>query len=157
MLYINQPSYNEKLIQIAKDYSIEENIASYRDPQVVKTFLKYYREGYLPRGEIFSEFYPHKLKQAKALFELLYEAKDYDTFYKTAVWARNNMNEGLFLYSFSVAVIHRPDTYGIILPPIYELYPYYFFNAEVIEKAQQYKQQYYYRHSHENHDHEGKC
>lgn len=105
--------------------------------------MHYYREGLLPRGEIFSEFFEPQLKQAIALFKLFYYAKDFDTFYKTAAWARNNVNEGMFLYSLSVAIVHRPDTYRIIMPPIYEIYPYYFFNGEVIQKAQQYKQQYY--------------
>lgn len=52
------------------------------------------------------------------------------------------MNEGLYLYILSVAVIQREDTNGIILPPIYEIYPYYFYNSEIIQEAQRYKQQY---------------
>lgn len=114
-----------------------------QNPQAVKEFSYYYRQGLLPRGEIFSEFYEPQLKQAIALFKVLYYAKDYDTFFRTAVWARNNVNEGMYLYALSVAIAHRQDTYGIILPPIYEIYPYYFFNGEVIQKAIQYKQQYY--------------
>lgn len=113
----------------------------FKNQAAVKQFLYYYRLGFPPKGEIFSEFYPGKLKLAKSLFELLYYAKDYDTFYKTAAWARVNINEGLYLYALSVAVIHRPDTYGIILPPIYELNPYYFYNGDVIQKAQWYREE----------------
>ncbi|KAF2901634.1 hypothetical protein ILUMI_04559 [Ignelater luminosus] len=94
----------------------------------------------LPKDEVFSVFYEYHLKQAVALFKLFYYAKDFETFYKTAVWARYYVNQGMFLYSFSVALIHRPDTYQMVLPPIYEIYPYYFFNTEVIQKAQHYKQ-----------------
>lgn len=97
----------------------------------------------LPRGEIFSIFHNQHLEQAIALFRLFYYANDYDTFYKTAVWARNHLNEGLWLYSFSVAIVHRPDTYGIILPPIYEIYPNYFFSSEVIHQIHEIKQKYY--------------
>lgn len=82
---------------------------------------------------------------------MFYYAKDYDTFYKVAVWARNYVNEGVFLYSFSVALTHREDTYGVILPPIYEIYPYYFFPSEVIHQAQEYKQTYYGGKTHEQH------
>lgn len=114
-----------------------------KKPQAVKEFVHYCHEGLLPRNEIFSEFYEPQLKQAIALFKVFYYAKDFDTFYKTAVWARNNVNEGMYLYALSVAIAHREDTYNIILPPIYEIYPYYFFNDEVMEKAMQYKQQYY--------------
>lgn len=94
----------------------------------------------LPRGQVFSVFYYPHLKEAIALYKLFYYAKDYDTFYKTAVWARQHVNEGIYVYALSVAIVHRQDTHGIVLPPIYEVYPYYFFNHEVIEKAQHYKQ-----------------
>lgn len=96
----------------------------------------------LPRGHVFSIFYDQHMKEAIALFKLFYYAKDYETFYKTAVWARQNMNEGMYVYALSVAIVHREDTYGIVLPPIYEVYPYYFFNSEVIDKMHQYKQKF---------------
>lgn len=109
----------------------------------MQNFLQLYNYGsLLPKGQIFSVFYKEQLEQAVALFRLFYYANDYDTFYKTAVWARQNVNEGLFLYSYIVAVVHRPDTKNVVLPPIYEIYPYYFFPAEVIQQAYIYKQQY---------------
>lgn len=81
------------------------------------------------------------MQEAVALFKLFFYARDYETFYNTAVWARQNVNEGVFLYAVSVAIVHRPDTKRFVLPPIYEVYPYYFFNSEVIQKAYRYKQQ----------------
>ncbi|GBP31839.1 Arylphorin subunit alpha [Eumeta japonica] len=45
-----------------------------------------------------------------------------------------NVNEGLFVYSFSIAIIHRQDTSGLVLPAPYEIYPYFFVNSEVIQK-----------------------
>lgn len=96
----------------------------------------------LPKGEIFSVFNQDQLYEAIALFRLFYYAKDYDTFYKSAVLGRYYANEGVFIYALSVAIVHRQDTYGIVLPPIYEIYPYYFFPTEVIQKAQEYKQIY---------------
>lgn len=41
-----------------------------------------------------------------------------------------------------MAIVHREDTYGIVLPPIYEIYPYYFFSSEVIQKVHKYKQEF---------------
>ena len=108
----------------------------------MKKFVGLYKQGLLPRGEIFSLLYQAHLEQAITLFKLFYYARDFNTLYKTAVWARNNVNEGLFLYSFSTALVHRDDTFSFVLPPIYEIYPYYFFNGEDIEKALRYKQQY---------------
>lgn len=104
--------------------------------------MNYYRNGMLPRDAIFSEFNDEQLEQAIALFKLFYYAKDYPTFYNTAVWARSYVNQGMYLYALSVAFLQRPDTYGVALPPIYEIYPFYFYNSEVIQKAQDYKQQY---------------
>lgn len=82
------------------------------------------------------------LLQAEGLFRLFFYARDFKTLYQTAIWTRNNLNEGLFLYSLSVALVHRDDTFTFILPPIYEIYPFYFFNSEDLEKAQRYKQEY---------------
>lgn len=45
------------------------------------------------------------------------------------------MNEHMYIYVLSVAVIHRPDTRNIRLPPIYEVVPNYFFNDDVLHKA----------------------
>lgn len=79
--------------------------------------------------------------EAKALFELLYSAKDYETFYNTCCWAREHINEYMFIYTLNAAVLHRPDCSGMKLPPIYEILPQYFFNSEVIEKAERIKMQ----------------
>ncbi|KAG5899980.1 hypothetical protein JTB14_034549 [Gonioctena quinquepunctata] len=106
----------------------------------VKKFREHWKYDPLAKGAIFSITEERHLPQAVALFKMLYYAKDYETFYKTAVWARVNVNEGLFVYSFYVAVVHRADTKGIMLPPIYEVTPNMFFGADVIQEAQYYKQ-----------------
>lgn len=82
------------------------------------------------------------LEQAIALFKLFYYAKDWDTLFKTAVWARQNVNQGMFVYAFTVALVHRPDTRHFMLPPIYEVAPHYFFSSEVIHQAEMLKQSY---------------
>ena len=60
-------------------------------------------------------------------------------FPQTACWARDKVNEGMFIYSYSVAVIHRSDTQHIKLPPIYEVYPYLFFEDDAIQEAYNYR------------------
>lgn len=101
----------------------------------VKDFLYLYKYGMLPRGELYSPYYPKLLMETKALFYLFYYAKDFDTFYKTALWARIYINEMQFTDALYTAVIRREDTKFIQLPPPYEMYPYGFFNSEVLEKA----------------------
>lgn len=101
----------------------------------VKEFLSIYKHGMLPRGELFSLYYPQLLREMSALFKLFYHAKDFDIFFKTALWAKNNINEAQYIYSLYTAVITRPDTKFIQLPPLYEMCPYFFFNSEVLQKA----------------------
>lgn len=89
----------------------------------------------LPRGEVFTLHVDRQLKEVVTMFHMLYYAKDFTTFIKTACWMRLHLNEGMFTYALTVAVRHRQDCKGIILPPPYEIYPYYFVRADVIQKA----------------------
>jgi hypothetical protein len=95
----------------------------------------------LEMNEIFSIYNSIHRDQAVALFHVFYYAKDFEIFYNTLKWARFHVNEGMFIYAMTVAILHRPDTKGIELPAPYEIYPYYFFNTETIQKAQNYKMQ----------------
>ncbi|KAF7267906.1 hypothetical protein GWI33_018904 [Rhynchophorus ferrugineus] len=136
---INQPDYDFDNGNIYKEFKLDSS--QYTKPEVVQKIKQFYENNYqLPKKAIFSMSYPEHLEQAIAIFDLFYYAKDFDTFYKTAVVSRKWLNEAMFLYTYSLAVIHREDCYGITLPPLYEIYPYYFFNAETIQKAYQYKQ-----------------
>lgn len=74
-------------------------------------------------------------EEAVCFFRVLYSAKDFDTFYNFAVWARFHVNEHMYAYALAVAVMHRPDTKNIRLPPLYEVVPHYFFNEKVLHKA----------------------
>ncbi|XP_017777166.1 PREDICTED: hexamerin-like [Nicrophorus vespilloides] len=147
--YVNQPAYYKDFIEIAKDFKFDGHWDQWTQPQYAKEFYHYYEHDILPQGEVFSVFYPEHLKQAVALFRVFYYAKDFETFFKSAVWARQHVNEGIFVYALSVAVIHSQWTNELVLPPIYEIYPQFFFTDEVIHKAQQYKQHYWGTYEHE--------
>nr|AGG40958.1 hexamerins subunit type 2 [Calliptamus italicus] len=136
LYHVQQPSIIKEEQEIAKTYKPIEHVDNYQFKEKVEIFWKYYVDvGFLPRGEVFSVYYQKHFYQARALFELFYFAKDFETFYKTAVWAREHLNEALFVYSFTVAVLHREDTKDVTLPAPYEIYPQLFVNAEVIQKA----------------------
>nr|AUO15578.1 hexamerin-like protein 1 [Haplotropis brunneriana] len=136
LYHVQQPTIIKEEQEIAKTYKPVEHLDNYQDKEKVEIFWKYYSHyGFLPRGEVFSVFYEKHFYQAKALFELLYYAKDFDTFYQTAVWAREHLNEAMFVYAFTIAVLHREDTRDVILPAPYEIYPQLFVNADVIQKA----------------------
>nr|AUO15573.1 hexamerin-like protein 2 [Haplotropis brunneriana] len=136
LYHVQQPTIIKEEQEIAKTYKPIEHPDNYQDKWSVEIFWKYYTHyGFLPRGEVFSIYYEKHLYQAKALFELMYYAKDFDSFYQTAVWAREYMNEAMFVYAFTIAVLHREDTKEITLPAPYEIYPQLFVNADVIHKA----------------------
>ncbi|KZC07221.1 PREDICTED: arylphorin subunit alpha [Dufourea novaeangliae] len=136
LYHISQPDVvNVQLYNEGRAWDIEANINYYSKPEVVRNFLSLYRNGLLGRKQLFSVYYPKLLNEMDALFKLFYYANDFDTFYKTALWARIYINEGQFACALYNAVIRRPDTMYIQLPPLYELYPYSFFNMEVLQKA----------------------
>ncbi|KAL3274342.1 hypothetical protein HHI36_015740 [Cryptolaemus montrouzieri] len=141
--FINNPIYDAEYERVNKDFDLEQ-YAKYYQPEAYKNFTYLWEnQVFLPKGEIFSVFNDIHVTQVKALFKLFYTAKNYEIFHKTAIWARQHINEGMFLYTYSVAISHRPDTQEIILPAIYELYPQYFFSSEVMQKAYQYKMSHY--------------
>lgn len=106
-----------------------------QDKKVVEDFLVLYKSGtMLPKYYEFSVFKENMKEQAIALFHLFYYAKDFETFYKTAAWARIYLNEGLFLYTYYIAVLQRADTHGYVLPAPYEVYPQFFANLDVLTR-----------------------
>nr|XP_023017782.1 hexamerin-like [Leptinotarsa decemlineata]prf//2209395A diapause protein 1 [Leptinotarsa decemlineata] len=153
LYHVNQPSTYPEHVEIGKSCMFCEKGSlydKYEKREVVDNWVQFWRFGLLPRGEVFSVFYEEHLRQAIALFKLFYYAKTYDEFHRVATWARQNVNEGMFVYAFSVAIIHRPDCRRLMLPPIYEIKPHYFFNKEVINKAYYYKQVHNSRDVHQN-------
>lgn len=135
--------YNEQYIELRK-FSIEDNIDRYENVKLVQEFLRLYKDGMLPVHYVFTVKNQKHLDQAVALFYVFYYAKDWDTFYKTMIWARYNINPGMFVYALTVAIVQRPDMVDIVLPSPYEINPYYFYNSSVIQKAQSYKMQGFY-------------
>lgn len=79
--------------------------------------------------------HPQHHEEAICLFHVLYSAKDFETFYNTAVWARFHVNEQMYAYALSVAVFHRQDTKYIRIPPLYEVVPHLFFNQDTLHQA----------------------
>ncbi|RVE54704.1 hypothetical protein evm_000471 [Chilo suppressalis] len=133
--HVTEPVMYKEVEEIGRNYNIEENISAYTKTDVVKSFVNNLKFGTLPRGEVFTIHVDRQLKEVITMFHMLYYAKDFVTFIKTASWMRLYLNEGMFVYALTVAVRHREDCKGIILPPPYEIYPYYFVRADVIQKA----------------------
>ncbi|CRL07341.1 CLUMA_CG020320, isoform A [Clunio marinus] len=134
LMHVWQEEIHNKYYDVAKQW----NFDSYKDkftPEVYDNFTYYYDDGFLDMTEIFAPFQTDQNGQMLALFKMFYYAKDWDTFYRFMCWARFNINPGMFIQSLSMAVLHRDDLAGIVLPAIYEISPFYFFNNYVVTNA----------------------
>jgi len=105
----------------------------------MEKFWESYKLGaLLPKGEFFGALVKTHHKQAWGLFNFFYYAKDFETFKQNVAWARMHVNEGMFVYALTLAVIHKPEFEGIILPQIYEIFPQYFFNSKFVYEAEKF-------------------
>lgn len=130
-----------ELYEVASKLNWTSIVESFEEPSVVEKFLSLQKLGLLPRNEEFSVLRKSHIEEAICVFHLLREADDWETFHQILAWTRYNINEGVFIYAATVAIFHRPDLEGIVLPAPYEIYPYYFFDAETIQAAQNSKLQ----------------
>ncbi|XP_055621812.1 hexamerin-1.1-like [Toxorhynchites rutilus septentrionalis] len=130
---IYQPLGLEEYLPYSSGWISDES--KYNDFKVVYKFFDLFKRGFLPKGEIFTILNHWHLTQTRSLFYFLYNSKDWDTYHKNVVWARENVNEGMFIYAVQLSVIHRKDLHGIVLPVIYELNPYLFFTGDIIHDA----------------------
>lgn len=137
--HLPQHEIHTELADIAHNWNIADHYVNYTNVAAVKNFVEIYEHGVLPFDEVFSVVDHLHLEQVVALFHVFYYAVDWDTFYQSVVWARFHINESMFAYALTVALIHRTDTRGLELPAPYEMYPYHFFNTEVIQQAHHYK------------------
>lgn len=107
--------------------------------ELVSKFRQYYAGGQFQLdGEQFNVM-SDQLPAVKRLVLVFLLAEDWPTFQRIAVWSRVHVHDGMFVYAMSMAVTHRPDLVGIVLPAQYEIYPHMFYTADVIAKAQLYK------------------
>nr|CAD7427690.1 unnamed protein product [Timema monikensis] len=138
--HISEPIQDAELHSIKSSYDPISYLANYDCPDCVRSLVRDLDNGmFLNREEIFSLFHPEHRRQMVTLFEALYGAKDYDTFFSTAVYFRDKVNPRQFLYAFSVALLHRKDCRGLVLPPAYEITPHMFLTTDVVRRAYQAK------------------
>ncbi|XP_058465153.1 hexamerin-1.1-like [Malaya genurostris] len=130
---VYQPLENEEFKPFFKSWISDE--LKYKDFPAVSKFFQLFNGNFLQKGEIFTIFDKWHLYQTRLLFNLLYYSIDWDTYKSNVIWARENVNEGMFIFAVSLSVIHRKDLQGVELPAIYEINPYLFFNGDLIHGA----------------------
>lgn len=65
------------------------------------------------------------------------EAKNPKELLALAAYAHDRVNPYLFIYAFSVALIHRPDTKSIKIPNQIQTFPDKYFDSQVFSKARE--------------------
>ncbi|XP_046747830.1 hexamerin-like [Diprion similis] len=128
---------NEQLHKFGQEYNIKQNIQQYDDQNVVKNLIRLVEmDLILPKRVPFSISFTELRSEVSLLTRTLVTAKTYETFLKTAAWARYIFNEAEFYQAFTVAIFQRTDTRDLVLPAPYEVFPYYYIDTRVIKEAQ---------------------
>jgi len=127
-----QPDLLPELTNVGQSYNIRDNLNSYKNQEAVEEFLTRFETDFIPPSDIYSVFYDNHVELAKALFKVFYYANDFETFYKTAAWARLNVNEGLYAHALNVAILHIPVTRGLSIYSLHDRYPSLFWDDQVI-------------------------
>lgn len=138
--HLHQNNVLRNLWKEARKFRFDQNYDRYNNVDHVKDFVKLHEISTALRdNEIFTVFRENHLHQLAALYRVFNGAKNWDTFYETARWARFYVQKDMFLNALMVSVIHRRDCVGLTLPALYEISPQYFFNSQTIQRAKEEK------------------
>ncbi|XP_037718372.1 larval serum protein 1 gamma chain [Drosophila subpulchrella] len=135
---IDEPLMFEEWIKMGQNLIVDKAQYETFDFYMEKFWESYKLGALLPKGEFFGALVKTHHKQAYGLFNFFYYAKDWETFVRNVAWARIHVNEGMFVYALTLAVIHKPQFEGLILPQIYEIFPQYFFNSKFVYAAEKF-------------------
>uniref|UniRef100_T1H3X1 Hemocyanin/hexamerin middle domain-containing protein n=1 Tax=Megaselia scalaris TaxID=36166 RepID=T1H3X1_MEGSC len=72
------------------------------------------------------------LREVSALFKFFYYAKDFTTLQHNIVFARQYVNENVFVYAIQLFVFHSHEYQYIVLPGLHEIFPQFFYNGKFI-------------------------
>lgn len=130
-----QPEIHNKYFEETKNFKYEDFKDKITNEGAFNCFVECYEKGFIGMEEIYTPMKEWHNHQMMSLFKVLYYAKDWDTFYNFMLWARFYTNPGMFIQAVTMAVLHRDDFAGFVLPAIYEISPFYFFNSYVTTKT----------------------
>ncbi|KAG5864954.1 hypothetical protein JTB14_018716 [Gonioctena quinquepunctata] len=91
----------------------------------------------LPRDENFSLFIPMHRRLAAKLLDIFLGMRNTDDLLAMAIYARERVNPLLFNYSFSVALLHRPDTMDLDIPSIVHSFPDRYVDSKIFSRARE--------------------
>lgn len=134
---VNQEIPDQQLQNLGSTYDIQNNLQQYNNPNLVNYYASAVQAGLVqPKGTSYSSSISQLRKEVALLQRTLLSATDYQTFLATAAWARVHVNEEQFVRAFITVVLQHPETQDVILPPLYEIIPQYYFDARIIQEIQ---------------------
>lgn len=63
--------------------------------------------------------------------------RTYEDFLSVAVYCRDRLNPNMFIYALSVAILHRPDTKDLPVPPLTEVFPDKYMDSGIFSRARE--------------------
>ncbi|OXU22253.1 hypothetical protein TSAR_002571 [Trichomalopsis sarcophagae] len=91
----------------------------------------------LGRRDPFSLFIPAHRKMAGRLTELFIGMRTVEDLMSLAAYCRDRVNAQMFVYSLSVAILHRDDTKHLSVPQLSEIFPDKFMDSQVFSRAKE--------------------
>nr|CAC33894.1 hemocyanin subunit 1 [Spirostreptus sp. BT-2000] len=88
--------------------------------------------GILPKDQVFSLFDERTWDEVSEVLKRFMAAPTFEDFIKVAETLYPHVNEDLFLFGLSVAIVHRPDANGVHVPRVHEVYPDKFLTNDVL-------------------------
>lgn len=91
----------------------------------------------LGRRDPFSLFIPAHRKLAARLIDIFMGMRTYEDFLSVSVYCRDRLNPNMFIYALSVAILHRPDTKDLPIPPLSEIFPDKYVDSGIFARARE--------------------
>ncbi|XP_031783456.1 phenoloxidase 1 [Nasonia vitripennis] len=91
----------------------------------------------LSRYDSFSLFIPAHRKMATRLTELFLGMRTIEDLLSLAAYTRDRVNPQMFIYSLSVAILHRDDTKHLSVPQLSEIFPDKYMDSQVFNRAKE--------------------
>jgi hypothetical protein len=135
---VEDPLMFEEWLKLGKTFTLNKSDFTDFDKYMDKFYEAYKKGALLPKEEFFGLMVNMHMEQFYGLFNMFYYAKNWEVFQRLVCWARIHANEGMFVQALTMAVIHRKDMEGLMLPTIYEIFPQYFLNSKFIYEAEKF-------------------
>lgn len=88
-----------------------------------------------PKGRSCPLFDEKNMQEAMYVFQLMIAPSDFEVFAELCDNFRRVLNEDIYYFAYTGALISREDTRGILIPPLEEISPYSFLPGPVVQAA----------------------